>query len=117
MPISTLTKGIEIFFTFQSGYIQICILTMARSEMVKLYIPIWLYSNGTSFLYKIPLPIFTFQSGYIQIIPFVHDFKNPLLLYIPIWLYSNTDCAMLSGQWLQLYIPIWLYSNRLKNLS
>ena len=47
MPISTLTKGIEIFFTFQSGYIQIDI------------------ADESYYLTK----SFTFQSGYIQIAP------------------------------------------------
>ena len=41
----------HIFFTFQSGYIQIIDITSSEQIETNLYIPIWLYSN----VVKIPV--------------------------------------------------------------
>ena len=131
--ISLVHFGNFIFFTFQSGSIQIveqlqheyasgilyipilvlfkCNLRSVCDGNYKLYIPIWFYSNNT---YSI--------SGVLS-----------WLLYIPIWFYSNHSYSAKSylsksftfqsgsiqiwtyssreGYTIELYIPIWFYSN------
>ena len=59
--------NILLFFTFQSGYIQIDLALLRKPPQSALYIPIWLYSNASLNKYRT-------------------NFCN---LYIPIWLYSN----------------------------
>ena len=57
-----------VIFTFQSGDIQIFILSNSLFLHFKIYIPIWWYSNQDRQCCLVSaLPWFTFQSGDIQI--------------------------------------------------
>ena len=80
----------------------------------KLYIPIWLYSNGLQETQKrrsyrpLHSNLVIFKLFYSQII------SKFFILYIPIWLYSNYNQAEIINISSTLYIPIWLYSNELE---
>ena len=83
------------FFTFQSGSIQISKQVNQFSSFLKLYIPIWFYSNFIA-----PPTQCRFTT-----------------LYIPIWFYSNNVHIIVFHNIAILYIPIWFYSNAMLNLA
>ena len=66
--ISLVHFGNFIFFTFQSGSIQIVEQLQHEYASGILYIPIWFYSNAIYDLFATAIINFTFQSGSIQII-------------------------------------------------
>ena len=57
-----------MIFTFQSGYILIYMANYNDKKRVKLYIPIWSYSNAVHVSTVAVISVFTFQSGYILMI-------------------------------------------------
>ena len=63
-----------------------------------LYIPFWLYSNGTHKFKIIIRLYFTFHSGYILIELANGSPAQTNVLYIPFWLYSNF------GDYLEIYV-------------
>ena|GEM_PF-2292241 len=99
-------------FTFQSGYIQISLISLSEALSSILYIPIWLYSNKWIDRLKctavhLYIPIWLY-SNYLRTL-----FGFGLIhLYIPIWLYSNRSHLFTCNTVYCLYIPIWLYSNK-----
>ena len=123
----------HIFFTFQSGYIQIIDITSSEQIETNLYIPIWFYSNEKAMSDKglryMPLHsnlvIFKCRKNsciknachplHSNLVIFKSNIekcsKINSHLYIPIWLYSNADRIFESAVKLILYIPIWFYSN------
>ena len=78
-----------MYFTFQSGSIQIILSNVICKKRTVLYIPIWFYSN-----YVLELQT-----------------TRPPFLYIPIWFYSNYTPPAVYEAVRDLYIPICFYSN------
>ena len=121
-----------IFFTFQSGSIQ-----MNTTNLYSISSTSFTFQSGsiqikTTHHERVYTGTFTFQSGSIQIttdtemnnnVSTLHSnlvlFKCCLsnvsisdkILYIPIWFYSNFIHSIESISWIHLYIPIWFYSN------
>ena len=100
-----------LFFTFQSGSIQIISSCTSLYLLEKLYIPIWFYSNYCRHCLLLSqfaplhsnLVLFKYSVAKIQSVSVV--------LYIPIWFYSNTAHPVKVTRGFCLYIPIWFYSN------
>ena len=75
-------------FTFQSGYIQMFIVTLSIPPLKYIYIPIWLYSNQVMHLWN------------LRYCP----------IYIPIWLYSNlADLMMFSSSAFNLHSNLVIF--------
>ena len=123
----------HIFFTFQSGYIQIIDITSSEQIETNLYIPIWFYSNEKAMSDKglryrplhSNLVIFNCRKTsciknachplHSNLVIFKSNIekcsKINSHLYIPIWFYSNDLVSIFVSKRHDLYIPIWFYSN------
>ena len=81
-----------------------------KSISIRLYIPIWFYSNGGNNKVVYYSQSFTFQSGSIQInlqsimILKVYPLHSNLVLF-------KSSFTFISSGVIILYIPIWFYSN------
>ena len=100
-----------MYFTFQSGYIQILSTLQVHMFLNPLHSNLVIFKYSKCHQNESHLKIFTFQSGYIQILLYLLDIALWIFLYIPIWLYSNSFSKQDSSLSRALYIPIWLYSN------
>ena len=101
----------HIFFTFQSGYIQIIDITSSEQIETNLYIPIWFYSNEKAMsdkglrymLLHSNLVIFKCRKNSC-----IKNACHPLHSNLVIFKSNIEKCSKINSH---LYIPIWFYSN------
>ena len=101
------------FFTFQSGYIQMYIINLSGFVLDGFTFQSGYIQINARKRINQGQRNFTFQSGYIQMPLFLSLKGTKQYLYIPIWLYSNYIAYSRYFYRLSLYIPIWLYSNKI----
>ena len=100
---------------------------------MKIYIPLWFYSNKRVELLLLCVTRFTFHYGSILIastiwylaslnsftfhygsilIKILNRFIYIIAIYIPLWFYSNLLLCLAQLEKTLIYIPLWFYSNR-----
>ena len=64
--VETVSRNYLQYFTFQSGYIQICILSVSQYRKASLHSNLVIFKFNILFAQLGNFTVFTFQSGYIQ---------------------------------------------------
>ena len=125
-------------FTFHYGSIQILYRFRVKMHTIKIYIPLWFYSNLRIIIYSLVFWTFTFHYGSIlirdNVLFFAHCYHLHstmvlfklihigmiillLHIYIPLWFYSNSSHSPTPYILYSIYIPLWFYSNLTKTID
>ena len=98
-------------FTFHYGSIQILYRFRVKMHTIKIYIPLWFYSNLRIIIYSLVFWTFTFHYGSIQIRDNVLFFAHCYHLHSTMVLFKLIHIGMIILL-LHIYIPLWFYSNQ-----
>ena len=113
--VAVLTAVGTLLFTFHYGSIQILYRFRVKMHTIKIYIPLWFYSNLRIIIYSLVFWTFTFHYGSIQIRDNVLFFAHCYHLHSTMVLFKLIHIGMIILL-LHIYIPLWFYSNLIVHL-